>query len=335
MSDTDVKDTKRPASTPGIALEDDMSEAGRKILAFHLARMLKEEAGVRKGEDVEAVHDMRVATRRMRSALRIFSPYYERTKVKALVRRLRKVARELGEVRDLDVFRLKTEAYAAGLPARSQSALQPLLDQLRAQEDAARVPLAKLLDSSRYADTVEAFTKFVEKPGKGARRPSNDGAPYLPAPMRVSDVAPGLIYSQWGAVRAFEPYLDGASLDTLHALRIEVKRLRYVLEAFAEVMGAEAGVIIEATKTFQDHLGDLQDSRVALSLLDGYLDEYSPKSESSDGDPAATRTANAIRKYRDARLREQNQLQASAAVAWAAFSSAENRRALALAVAGL
>lgn len=123
MSDTDVKAAQREAPLTGITLEDSMSEAGRKILAFYLARMLKEEAGVRKGDDVEAVHDMRVATRRMRSVLRIFSPYYERKKVKALVRRLRKVAGALGEVRDLDVFRMKTEAYAAGVPARSQSAI--------------------------------------------------------------------------------------------------------------------------------------------------------------------------------------------------------------------
>lgn len=334
-----MKDTQRTATaaTPGVAPGDDMSEAGRKILAFHLARMLKEEVGVRKGDDIEAVHDMRVATRRMRSVLRIFSPYYERRSVRSLVRRLRRVARALGEVRDLDVFRLKTEAYAARLSARSQSALQPLLDRLRAQEDAARAPLMKLLESKRYAEMASAFTDFVKKTGMDAKRPP-EHAPIPPEPSRVAHVAPGLVYAQWGAVMAFAPYLSGASLDMLHALRIELKRLRYLLEAFAEVMGSEASIIIEATKALQDHLGDLQDSRVAVGLLDSYLDEFALDGKGADdgnSEGAATRTANAIRKYRDARLREQRELEAGAQTAFSAFSSAENRRALALAVAAL
>ena len=238
-------------------------------------------------------------------------------------------------MRDLDVFRLKTEAYAAGLSARSQSALQPLLERLRSQEDAARAPLAKLLEGQRYGDMVDAFTKLVEKPGKYALRPAKRSAMDAPTPLRVSDVAPGLIYSQWGAVHAFEPYLSGASLDVLHLLRIELKRLRYLLEAFSEVMGPEASVIIEATKALQDHLGDIQDSRVAVGLLGGYLEEHSAGGDSTDGDLTATRTVNAIRKYRDARLHEQNQLQSGAQAAWAAFASADNKRALALAIASL
>lgn len=336
MTEAEVKDTQRAAAltTPGIRPDDDMSEAGRKILAFHFARMLKEEPGVRKGDDVDAVHDMRVATRRMRSVLRIFEPYYERPTVKSLVRRLRRVARALGDVRDLDVFRLKTEAYAAGLSARSQSALQPLLDRLRAQEDAAREPLMKMLDSKRYAETVSAFTDFVENPGKAAKHASGS-APIPPRPSRVAHVVPGLVYAQWGAVMAFAPYLNGASLDMLHALRIELKRFRYLLEAFAEVMGAEADVVIEATKALQDHLGDLQDSRVAVSLLDGYLNEFSRETGGAEDNLAATRTASAIRKYRDARLREQNTLHSGAQAAFEAFASADHKRALAQAVTAL
>ena len=54
-----------------------MDEAARKTLLFHFERMLKHEPGTREGEDAEELHDMRVATRRMRAALRVFDGYID------------------------------------------------------------------------------------------------------------------------------------------------------------------------------------------------------------------------------------------------------------------
>src|SRR5579862_2687576 len=67
---------------PGMVAEDTMADAGRKVLAHYFAKMLSKEDGARKGDDTEAVHDMRVATRRMRSALKLFGPYYPRRTLK-------------------------------------------------------------------------------------------------------------------------------------------------------------------------------------------------------------------------------------------------------------
>lgn len=63
---------------PGVLPDDPMSEAGRKVLRFHFGRMLEHEPGTRLGDDIEELHDMRVATRRMRSAFRVFTSYFDR-----------------------------------------------------------------------------------------------------------------------------------------------------------------------------------------------------------------------------------------------------------------
>lgn len=316
----------------GVRADDAMSEAGRKILAFHFARMLKEETAVRKGSDVEAVHDMRVATRRMRSAIRIYSPFFEEAAIRPLARRLRKIARLLGAVRDLDVFRLKAEAYADTLSRRERKAFQPLLDTWQAQEDAARIPLIKYLDGRRYATFIERFTDFVLTPGKGALRLEVSDPEGLPVPHRVCDIAPRLIYTQYGAVHAYAPYLTEATEDALHALRIEIKRLRYTLEAFADVLGPEAATAIDATKAMQDHLGDLQDARVAVGMLAEYLAAHT-NADSSELISAAT--VRAVQRYMAWREDERARLKAGVLEAWSAFATPDVRRAMALAVAVL
>ena len=102
--------------TPGVTAEDLHAEAGRKVLRFHLARMIAREAGTREGEDPEELHAMRVATRRMRAAWRVFGDGFRTDRTAKFRRRLRTVAARLGAVRDLDVLIEATEAFAATLP---------------------------------------------------------------------------------------------------------------------------------------------------------------------------------------------------------------------------
>jgi hypothetical protein len=71
--------------TPGLGSWDPMAEAGRKILRYHFAEMLHNEAGTVLGEDIEALHDMRVATRRMRAAFGVFADAYEPDQVKPYI----------------------------------------------------------------------------------------------------------------------------------------------------------------------------------------------------------------------------------------------------------
>jgi hypothetical protein len=112
---------------PDILPADSMTEAAVKTLRFHLERMLEHEAGTRLGEDPEELHDMRVSTRRMRMALRVFADYLDPAVLRPVLKGLRRTGRTLGAVRDLDVFYEKTRAYLDGLPEERAGDLDGLL----------------------------------------------------------------------------------------------------------------------------------------------------------------------------------------------------------------
>src|SRR5258708_1650446 len=252
---------------PGLLPDDAMSEAGRKTLAYHFARMVDKESEVRKDEDDEAVHDMRVATRRLRSALDIFGKFYQGHAIKVMGKELRRIGKALGAVRDMQVVKKKADKYAETLSQAERESLDPLLKDWKDQLDEARTILLDVLDSQRYVRFLAQFESFVMTPGQ-------DAAPVeAPDPYLVRHVAPSLIYRRYETVRAYEPILDSASLDTLHTLRIDAKRLRYTLEAFEEVLGSEAKEVIEMVKVVQDHLGDLQDARVAAGLIHDFIQQ--------------------------------------------------------------
>jgi CHAD domain-containing protein len=244
-----------------------MSEAGRKIFRFHFRRMLYNEPGTRLGEDIEALHDMRVATRRMRSAFRVFGDYYQPKVVARYVKGLKRTRRALGPVRDLDVFRAKVQAYVSTLPEPEQGSLDGFLVVLERRREAARQRMLTYLDDSKYHRFVERFGEFVEMEGMGSRTVGLDGGE--PHPYRVRHVAPAALYARLAAVRAYDEWvtIPNPPLERLHALRIACKRLRYTLEFFEEVLGPDTRAVVKEIVTMQDHLGALQDVVVARRIL--------------------------------------------------------------------
>ena len=127
-----------------------MTEAAAKTLRFHLAKMLEHEEGTRLGEDPEELHDMRVSTRRMRMALRVFADYLDPDVLRPVLKGLRRTGRTLGAVRDLDVFDEKTQVYLDGLPDERAGDLDGLLEAWKAERDKQREHLVAYLDGKRY-----------------------------------------------------------------------------------------------------------------------------------------------------------------------------------------
>ncbi len=261
---------------PGILRDDPMSEAGRKTFLYHFVRMLAKEAGTREGSDIEELHDMRVATRRMRSAMRVFRPYYQKKAIRPFLKGLRQTGRALGSVRDLDVFMENAGAYLQTLPPEEQTSLDPLLSSWEMQREAARAKMLTHLDSKNYLRFVSGFGDFLTTEGAGAILHD----PSKPSADRVFQIIPVLIYHHLEVVLAYETVLEkGASLDTHHALRIDMKRFRYILEFFREVLGDEIEPVIADTVAIQDHLGALNDADVACQILIRYLDHWREKDQ--------------------------------------------------------
>lgn len=314
---------------PGISADDPMSETGRKVLYFHFERMLLHEPGSRLGEDIEAVHDMRVATRRMRSALRVFAPFFHPRAIRPFQRALRDTARALGAVRDMDVFIDRLLRYRAGLSAGADDSLSPLLDYCAAEREAARAHLIDHLNSPAFAGFVEAFAAFLTTPGAGARPVDPDA----PIAHQTGHLAPRLIYTRYEAVRAYEPVLDCATIETLHALRIEFKRLRYTLEFFQEILGPEVALVIDEVKAMQDHLGDLNDAQVAGLFLQDFIARHEKAQAALP--ISERRSIEQVVSYLAYQFAEKHRLMSLFPAAWERFNRVEVRQALALAVAVL
>jgi CHAD domain-containing protein len=261
----------KPPDKPGLEASDSMAEAARKTLYFHFQRMLYHEPGTRTGEDIEELHDMRVATRRMRAALRVFGNYLNTKQMAPFAKGLKRTGRTLGAMRDLDVFWEKTQRYLDTLPVGRQGDLDPLRAVWQAEREKARESMLAYLDSECYVQFKEQFGEFLQTPGAGALPEISEKGE--PLPHRLRHVLPVIVHQRMAAVRSYDEWVtgEGVPLERLHQLRIAAKGLRYTLEFFEEVLGAEAKALIKEIKGLQDHLGDLQDAVVASTLLRDFL----------------------------------------------------------------
>ncbi|MFL5771220.1 MAG: CHAD domain-containing protein [Chloroflexota bacterium] len=307
--------------TPGVLLDDHIAEAGRKVLRFHLARMLANEGGTRDGNDPEDLHDMRVATRRQRAAWRVFGAAFRGGRTKTHRRELRSIAARLGAVRDLDVLLEAADTYRADLTTTEQRALEPLLSGWRAHRDDARRLLVRELDSDDYRRWVDDYGEFVRHEGLAV-------VPVAPTqPHRVRDTAASQILTAYEGVRAYEPVLRWADVETLHELRIAGKWLRYTIEFVREALPPDASLLVARVTALQDHLGLLNDANVTAGMARSFLVENA-------GDLGSLESA-AIGRYLVSREREVARLRRSVGAPWRGVAGVSFRRALGRTIAGL
>lgn len=250
-------------SGPGVETRDTLAEAARKTLRMHFLRMVAEESATIEGLEVEALHAMRVATRRMRAALRVFESYLDPAMVGPWIGELQRIGRRLGAVRDMDIFREKTEAYLLQTGAEAGSDLSPLMRAWDAAHTSARHALLDHLTSRRYRRFKRLFDAALT-----TKFPS-----VHPSASTVADLGEQLIRQRLGIVYSLGQLLSepNPSLVLFHQLRIEVKSARYLLEFLQEVLGPEAMLAIADLRAIQDHLGNLQDAVVACSHIENVL----------------------------------------------------------------
>jgi CHAD domain-containing protein len=306
----------------GVRPDDTLPEAARKVLAFHFAKMRAKERGARSGADTEDLHDMRVASRRMRAAWRVFDEAFKPGRTRKLRARLKVLSDKLGAVRDLDVLVEGLEAYRGGLDADQQPGLDTLLGLWRRQRNSARLILIDELDSRRFTGFVAAMEEFLEA---GSNEAATVASPTLP--HRVMDRAPSQIWAAYEAVRAYELVLPWADIETLHDLRIACKWLRYDLEFFGEALGSDAPHLLERVMDLQDFLGCLHDADVAAKLARDVLVARAGELSSQERD--------AIGAYLHSRERELARRRRALGPVWRAVVGAPFRRALGRATAAL
>ena len=240
---------------------DDALSTGE--LAFRVLReqfgiFLSHEPGTRIGEDPEELHDMRVATRRMRAAMKIFERAVP-VRTQKFRDEFKWVAGALGEVRDLDVQLERLDLWVADAAERDREPLQALRALLQEQRQKQRKAMLRALDSKRYGRLVGSFGEFLRR--GPSRRAQASRQPILAS-------GPDLVRKPYRKVRKLGDSLTEESPgEEYHELRKKGKRLRYALEFLSNIYGEPTKDLVKALKRLQDVLGDHQDAEVAISYL--------------------------------------------------------------------
>lgn len=234
------------------------------VLRKQFSAFLANESGTRLGEDIEALHDMRVATRRMRAAMAAVRPFLT-PRMLAFRDEFGWVAAALGEVRDLDVQLERMAEWRANFSPERAHALDSVEDLLRARRAASRRRMLLALDSRRYERLVVRFAAALRF-----------GPPRSFAPGRppVLSVAPDLVEKRYKTVRkAGDKIAKSSPPELYHALRIDAKKLRYALEFVGTGIYGKSAVDFSTRVTaLQDVLGLHQDAYVAIDMLQEIAD---------------------------------------------------------------
>lgn len=247
----------------------DTSRAGTAEDAFlraigHLLEVLRQQtARIRRDGGPEAVHQARVALRRLRSLFRVFRGATDCAPLRGLDARFREVLAVLGPARDWDVFLGGiARQVAAAFPGEKRIAA--LLRAAAGRREAAYGAVLEMLDAPAWR------LLMLDALGILHARPWRDDAP---EEARQSQGAPArefgraILERRWQRLRRAGEDFETLDAEALHELRLDGKRLRYAAEVFAPVFGAKAGKrFLRRVAALQDGLGVANDAAVARGL---------------------------------------------------------------------
>jgi CHAD domain-containing protein len=232
------------------------------MLHTYLQKLLAREDDAREDKDIEAVHDMRVASRRIRAMLPLVSLVAPLNEVRLLKKGIRTVARTLSSVRDCDVFLEQVYTWAATLTLEQQSSIAILTNALLKDRAVARKRMLKLFQSSHYDMFKYDVAMFI----------TGDMAQWNTR-VRLCDCMGSMILQRYEQLRGFETiiHIADATIDdseTLHDMRIVGKQLRYLLDITAALdTSSYTTNVLEPLVALQDCLGTIQDIAVAMAYV--------------------------------------------------------------------
>ncbi len=233
-------------------------EAGRLLMLDELETMRTFWEACRESAEITAVHETRKAIRRTFTLFKMFAPYFRPEDLRRSRADLRRIMRRLAPCRDIAVFRLKLAAY-------NEAAERPL-SKLEAywarRQEKADDRLRQFLGRKSAARIISRYAVLLTTSDAGLATPGDSDAPFL-----VRHALPALVFERLGRVRAWGEIRLAATPKQFHQLRIQFKELRYTLTFFEDILRPDAASIIDLSRRVQDHLGDLNDARVAVELL--------------------------------------------------------------------
>jgi CHAD domain-containing protein len=258
-----------------VTLDDRFDAALKKILTVEFRWLQEQLSGAISDRDPEFVHQARVATRRMRSALILFHNALPVADVEYFDERLKWLCGLFGEVRDLDVFIINLAGYKDTIASYSKEKRKTLESIVVKQRRIPLKALSEALQSRRYKNFERRMNAFIEEPCIDC--------PELPTAKPIREIAPQAITQKFnGVIEQSKKTLSNPKLNEFHALRIQMKRLRYTFEFLAPPYGSAFDDLIDRTVEIQDCLGELQDTVFNQKLIKQILADWQGKMVDTD-----------------------------------------------------
>ena len=235
-----------------------VAELVRFTIAGATMRLIQHDPAVRQGSDPEAVHQARVAIRRLRSDLKTLEPLITPAAVSRFREDLAWLGGLLGAVRDLDVLAHRIEDHAERVPRAEDEARDALVSVCRDDRRVRWLELVEGMGSPRYINLLEALVTASHEPPVVKRLSNRRARPRFRKLVRKS----------WRrTARAVGDLGREPSDPSLHEVRKRAKRARYAAELGPDLFGRPARRLAKRLEKVQDTLGELQDAVVAEDYL--------------------------------------------------------------------
>jgi len=236
----------------------------RGMMQTQFIRLLANEEACRRDKSIEALRTMRRVVYELRTLVKIAENTYGQRTAKKAKKRLRQLSERLDDVHELDVMMRDILHYGAGLAQRMTIA--SIVAHLDAQRLLAKERLLKFLDSKKYAKFIKRFHKFLRKPAADVLAFADDEED--PGdPQQVQHLLPVLLHRQLATIRAYATYIDGADPEVFTAMRDDVRRFRFTLACFEEMLGSSVTAYLSDVKKLEDLLNRINETSETLRRL--------------------------------------------------------------------
>jgi CHAD domain-containing protein len=244
------------ASQKGGKSSGELQEAVRPKIRMRVEAMWALEDDALDFENIEGVHQMRVASRKLRAALDSSRDLFPEKRYRRVHKKVRRLTRALGRVRDPDVMLAELQSLREASTAGEHPGIDRLVNRQIAERDVARARLVSLLDDLNAGNFQEESLDAFAAPSK----PDNK------AKMRRRDASRMIEDHVTEFLDHTRTFPTEQEADQLHEVRIATKRLRYALQLFEKPLKPESTAIIEQLTELQDELGEIHNLDVLIEL---------------------------------------------------------------------
>ncbi|MDD5194644.1 MAG: CHAD domain-containing protein [Candidatus Omnitrophica bacterium] len=231
-----------------------------EVIKKHLAEFTAQNAGTRENRDIEYLHRMRVASRRLRTALWAFKKFFPPKESGIWKNSLRGLAQLLGKARDCDIqLAFLNKVIKEGTLAEHKAGLKKLIDTLARKRARLQHEVLRKLNEFETEKITQRITATISRPAKAQGAPRASEL-YAITKNRVSRRLEDLL--------SFTKYVScPEKTKELHRMRIAAKHLRYTLENITPLYGKKINIFIDTAHNIQSLLGRLHDLDVWIAQL--------------------------------------------------------------------